>query len=116
MELKLENGGYIPGAGGKMTRVSGAEETAQRVMMKLTAHRGGFALLPGYGSRLHTLLRTARPSTYQTAAMQYIAEALEEEPDVTVQSVEVRPEGEETLRVEVCFTADGVEFQRSMAV
>lgn len=61
MELKLVDGAYVLGAGGRMSRVTKAEEIAQRVMMKLTARRGGFAPLPEYGSALHTLLRTAKP-------------------------------------------------------
>lgn len=116
MELKLVNGTYVPGAGGRLRRVTGAEETAQRVMMKLTARRGGFAPLPDYGSALHTLFRTAKPSAYQTAAMRYIAEALADEPEVTVTDVEVIRTGEESLRVEVGFTVSGVAFRKSVEV
>ena len=83
MELKLEQGRYVPGAGG-LLRVTGANEIAQRVMMKLTARRGGFAPLPEYGSALYTLLHTARPSEYETAAMQYIAQALADEAGLRV--------------------------------
>lgn len=113
MELKLQHGRYVSAAGGQPARVSGPEETAQRVTMKLTAHRGGFAPLPEYGSRLHTLLYTARPSEYQTAAMQFIAEALAEEPDVTVTDVSVRPDGE-ALRIDVDFTVGDVGFQTTI--
>lgn len=115
MELKLQNGRYLPGPRGART-VSGPEETAQRVMMKLTARRGGFAPLPEYGSRLYALLRTAKPSEYQTAAMECVAEALAEEPDVTVNAVEVCRTDEDTLRVDVRFTAGEREFQTSVAV
>jgi len=115
MELKLEGGRYVPGAGGRPERVSGAAETAQRVAMKLTAHRGGFQPLPEYGSRLDTLLYTARPSEYGTAAMQLVAEALSDEPEVTVTSVEVRPEGE-TLRIDVGFTVSDEVFEIAVPV
>lgn len=115
MELKLENGRYVSGTGGPV-RVSGAEETAQRVMMKLAARRGGFAPLPDYGSRLHALLRTVRPSEYQTAAMECVAEALAEEPEVTVNAVEVSRADGDTLRVDVRFTAGDRAFQTAVAV
>lgn len=116
MELKLEQGRYLTGAGGRPVRVSGPEETAQRVAMRLTARRGGFAPLPDYGSRLYTLLYTVRPSEYQTAAMQHIAEALADEPDVTVTAVEVSPADGDTLRVDVRFTAAGQAFQTTVTV
>lgn len=116
MELKLEQGRYVPGPGGRPVTVSGPEETAQRVTMKLTARRGGFLPLPEYGSRLYTLLYTARPSEYQTAAMQMIAEALADEPNVMVTAVEVFPADGETLRVDVRFTAGGQGFQTAVMV
>ena len=39
MEIKLENGNYVPGKYSGLTTVSGDEETAQRIAMKLTARR-----------------------------------------------------------------------------
>ena len=115
MERKLEQGRYVPSSGG-LSRVTGAEEIAQRVMMKLTARRGGFAPLPEYGSALHTLLHTARPGAYETAAMQYIAQALADEPEVTVTAVEVRAADGETLGVDVHFTAAGQAFGTTLTV
>ena len=107
MELKLEQGAYVQAGNGFVT-VSGPEELAQRVMMRLTARRGGFAPLPQYGSRLYLLSRTAKPGQYETAAMQYIAEALEE---VTVTS---RPEG--TLQIDAVFSAEGFSFSGNLTV
>ena len=115
MELKLEQGAYVQAGNGFVT-VSGPEELAQRVMMRLTARRGGFAPLPQYGSRLYLLSRTAKPGQYETAEMQYIAEALEEEPGVTVQEVTVtsRPEG--TLQIDAVFSAEGFSFSGNLTV
>lgn len=115
MELKLEQGAYVP-AGNRLATVSGAEELAQRVLMRLTARRGGFAPLPSYGSRLYLLSRTAKPGQYETAAMQYIAEALEEEPGVTVQEVTVTPGRDGTLRIDAVFSAEGGSFSGNLTV
>lgn len=115
MELKLEQGRYVPGGKGLET-VSGAEEIAQRVVMRLTARRGGFAPLPEYGSRLYLLPRTALPSHWKTAAMHYVAESLAEEPNVVVTDVTVTPLTGDSLRVDVSFTADGTEFTAGVMV
>lgn len=115
MELKLEQGAYVPSGGG-LASVSGGEEIAQRVVMRLTARRGGFAPLPDYGSRLYLLPRTALPSEWKTEAMQSVAEALSEEPDVTVTDVEVTPVAADCLRIDVTFTAQGTQFTAGVQV
>ena len=89
MELKLENGRYVPGPGG-LCRVSGPEETA-----------------------LRELLRAARPSEDSAVARQAVADALSDEPEVAVTAVEAIREGE-TLRVDVHFTAAGQAFQTAV--
>ena len=93
MELMLKDGDYVKNSYHGLAAVSGAEEAAQRIMMKLKARRGGFALLPDYGSRLYTL-GCARPNQRESLARQYVAEALEGE-DVLVEELTLREEGEE---------------------
>ena len=83
MELKLENGGYVPARYLDLATVSGAEELAQRIVMKLTARRGGFAPLPDYGSRLYAL-GAVKAGQREAAARQYIAEALSGETGVAL--------------------------------
>ena len=61
MELKLIDGDYAADASGGLATVSGIEELAQRVLMKLTARRGSFPLMPDYGSRLYTCPRSSPP-------------------------------------------------------
>jgi hypothetical protein len=65
MELRLENGDYVKSGGHTLESVSGTEELAQRLMLRLRARRGGFALRPDYGSRLYTL-SGLRPSERET--------------------------------------------------
>lgn len=116
MELKLEQGAYVAGPTGRPETVTGAWETAQRVMMRLTARRGGFAPLPDYGSRLYLLPRTAKPSQWETAARQYIAEALTEETDAAVTQVRLTPLEDQGLRIDVEFTVDGIPFSAGVTV
>lgn len=105
MEIKLENGNYVPGKYSGLTTVSGDEETAQRIAMKLTARRGGFAPLPDYGSRLYTL-PAVKPSERQTAARQFIAEALSGETDAALSALSIS-QGNGTLSLSLTFQVGG---------
>ena len=50
MELKLENGDYLPDGHGGLQQAE--EELLQRVLSRLSARRGSFPFLPDFGSRL----------------------------------------------------------------
>ena len=63
----------------------------QRVLFRLTAHRGQFPFLETLGSRLWQLGQVPSGQR-QTAAEQYVAEALAEE-EVTVEHVEITDNG-----------------------
>ena len=80
---KLRDGDYRPDGAGGFQQAAGAQEVLERVLFQLTAHRGAFPLLPTVGSRLYLLPR-ARASARQALAAAYTAEALGEEPDLTV--------------------------------
>ena len=77
---------YVPDGVGGLQRVSGKEELLQRVLFRLTARRGGFALLPTLGSDLH-LLGREKPGNRRSAAKKFVAEALDGEAGVTVEDV-----------------------------
>ena len=96
MEWKLIQGDYVPDGTGGLTALSGGEEVLARVLYRLTARRGALPFLPELGSRLY-LLRRERPSARQALAAQYVAEALREEPDLSVRSVELVQDGETGL-------------------
>ena len=55
MELRLEQGDYVPNGAGGFQRLEGAEALLQRVLFRLTARRGQFPFLPELGSRLYAL-------------------------------------------------------------
>ena len=67
-------------------RTEGREALLEQVLFRLTARRGTFPFLPELGSRLWQLgqLPAARR---QSAAEQYVAEALAAEPGLTVEQV-----------------------------
>lgn len=89
-ELKLERGDYVPDGVGGLRRVDGQEALVQRVLFKLTARRGQFPFLEDLGSRLWQLGRLPARQR-QTAAEQYVAEALADEADVAVEAVTLVP-------------------------
>ena len=110
-ELKLENGRYVARAAGGFETVGAAAETVQRLMMRLAARRGGFCLLPEYGSALHTLGRV-RPSLRRNAARQMVYEALLEETGVTIGEVDYAETGDGSAAVTVELTIPGGESAR----
>ena len=81
MELRLEQGDYVPNGAGGFQRLEGAEALLQRVLFRLTARRGQFPFLPELGSRLYQLGRE-KPSAREALALQYVTEALVQEPDL----------------------------------
>lgn len=86
MELKLENGDYVPDGAGGLQCVQSREALLQRVLYKLTARRGQFPFLEDLGSRLWQLGQVS-PAKREAAAAQYVAEALSDEPELQVQDV-----------------------------
>ena len=89
MELKLENGDYLPDGHGGLQQAG--EELLQRVLNRLSARRGSFPFLPDFGSRLY-LLGLAAPSVREAAAERYVTEALAPETALKVESVRLREE------------------------
>jgi len=101
MELKIKDRDYVADGAGGLVHVSGWDELLERVLFKLSVRRGSFALAPELGSRLHLLWRE-KPESRAAAAKQYIAEALADEPELTLEDVTVR-EGKGVLEVELAL-------------
>lgn len=89
MELMLRAGDYVPDGVGGLCRAAGREALLQRVLFRLTARRGQFPFLETLGSRLWLLGRLP-PGKRQSAAEQYVAEALAAEKGLQVAQVELR--------------------------
>ena len=99
MELKLTDGQYSLDEKHAPEEIGGNEELAQRVALKLQVHRGSFLPLPEYGSRLYTLGRI-RPSERETAARQFVLEALGDEDGLSLDTLELtEKDGDAVLRL-----------------
>ena len=105
MELELRDGDYIADGVGGLRRVQGREALLQRVLFRLTARRGAFPFWESLGSRLWELGRVPAPER-RSAARQYVAEALEEEP-VTVEDVELEQGADGTASVTARLRCQG---------
>ena len=101
MELMVRDGDYVPDEGGGYRRAEGSEE-----LLQLPTPRGSFPFLPNLGSRLCQLGR-CKPAQRQNLARQYVAQALEDEPDLTVTAVELEEDG----TMEVALTWQGEELK-----
>lgn len=106
MELKLADGKYLRGDKLGVAQVSELEELLQRIEMKLKIRRGAFLPLPDYGSRLHLLSRE-RPSNRQSAVRQYVLEALADENEVELDSLELMLGTEAEMRLSLVFIYKG---------
>ena len=111
MERILKNGDYVPDGAGGVQSADGASEVLARALFRLTARRGALPFLPTLGSRLCELSRE-KPSQRQTLAEQYVAEALREEGEVSVESVQLEERGEEgTLTVSLRWRGETLTGQ-----
>lgn len=114
MEARIHDGDYIPDGLGGVVRCQGADALLERVLFRLTARRGGLPPLPRLGSRLYLLAR--EPAAQRlSAARQYVAEALAEEP-VAVTDVTLSPESRDRIRMRVLLDYEGTELAVSLTV
>jgi len=92
MELMIRDGDYLPDGQGGYRRAQGGEELLQRVLWRLSIPRGSFPFLPQLGSELYRLGRSS-PSQREGLARQYVAQALADEPNLTVTGVTLEEDG-----------------------
>lgn len=114
METKLSNGDYVPDGLGGVVRCEGADALLQRVLFRLTAHRGQFPPLPELGSRLYLLSREPVKQRL-SAAGQYAAEALAEE-DVTITELTLVPAGDGRSDLTIRLDYEGTELSVTVTV
>ena len=108
MSLLLRNRDYARDGNGGVTVVSGGEALLNEALFRLTARRGSFPFLPELGSRMH-LLRRERPSEWNTLALQYAVEALEDMEGVRVTAASARRDGDGLL-VTVALLHEGASL------
>ena len=110
MDMKLTSGDYVPDSsvGYGFLTVSGGDELLQRVLFRLTAHRGGFPFIPELGSRFWLLPREKK-SNRKSAAMQFAIEALSDMSGISVEDVSVT-ETDDCLEVYVKILYSGETY------
>lgn len=106
MELKFVDGRYVPSAYGGLVTVTGRAELVQRALMRLSARRGGFVMLPDFGSSLHTLF-SVKKSQRAAEARRMVYEALAPETGLEVTDVDYRETGDGTAVVKVYLALAG---------
>jgi len=114
--LKWDNGDYVSNGAGGLKTVSGAEALLTRALMRLTAHRGAFPFLPEFGSRLWQL-GAVGPAGRESAAEQYVTDALSPEEGLSVTGVSLT-EGEAgaAAGMTVTLVYDGTNYALSVTV
>lgn len=113
MALVLRDGDYIA-RNGTLLESAGQEALLQRVLFKLTAHRGTFPFLPDLGSHLWELGRVPAAAR-RSAAEQYVTEALEGE-NLTVDAVTLLPVDESTMAVTVDLSGNDTRLSVNLQV
>lgn len=108
MELKLENGKYVPGEYQGLGKVEGTDEIKQRILMKLRVKKGAFIPMPEYGSRLYSL-SSVKPSLRGAAAKQFVLEALSGEKDLELTKLELFEQNEGEILLGMSFSWKGGE-------
>ena len=106
MGLSLRNGDYVPDGTGGLRRTEGREALLEQVLFRLTARRGTFPFLPELGSRLWQLGQLPAVQR-QSAAEQYVAEALAAGPELPVERVSLPESGGGRSQVTVSLTWQG---------
>ena len=116
MSILMEHKDYMPDGAGSIASAEGGNDILNDILFRLTARRGGFALLPELGSRMY-LLPSAKPSQRAALARQYAAEALADLTGVTVENARVTPT-ETGLNIRVDLIRQGealsVELEESV--
>ena len=96
MSLLLKDRDYVRDGNGGVAVARDGEALVNEALFRLTARRESFPFLPGLGSRMDQL-RRAKPSDWESLALQYAVEALDELEDVTVTGARVRQERDALL-------------------
>ena len=105
--LVLQNGDYKMN-GGVLCQAVRNERVLQRILFKLTARRGQFPFGEERGSRLWELGKIPSAAR-QSAAAQYVTQALEDETNLTVENVVLTSMGEESaLTVDLLYDGESL--------
>ena len=114
MELKRIDGDYVADGIGGLQRLYGTDAVIERVLFRLSVPKGSFSLLPELGSELH-LLGREKSLARASAARQYVAAALREEKNVSVEDVSLAAEGD-ALSLRAVLRIDGADTMLTLSL
>lgn len=114
MSILMDQRDYVADGAGSVASVSGGNAVLSDILFRLSARRGGFVLMPEFGSRMH-LLGKEKPSARAVLAQQYAAEALADLDDVTVTGAAVTTGGDR-LKVKVELAWQGETLTAELEV
>ncbi len=103
MDTMLQNGDLALCERGFPITVTGVQEHAQRLLLRLSTQKGAFALDPSFGSELHRL----RGSNLSREAERLVAQAAAQIPGVTVQTVTCTQAEQGAVRLDIHLVAAG---------
>lgn len=115
MELKRIDGDYVADGIGGLQRLYGTDAVIERVLFRLSVPKGSFSLLPELGSELH-LLGREKPLARASAARQYVAAALREEENVSVEDVSLTAAEGDTLSLRAVLRIDGADTALTLSL
>lgn len=95
-----------------MTNLKGAEAVLQRLTLRLTTRLGSLHFAPEFGSRLYLLPRE-KPSARLALARAYVQEAVAEEREVYLDSVDFVQTGDRAA-LTAAFTWQGETLQLTL--
>ena len=111
MSILMKERDYVPDGAGSVSSARGGEAVISDVLFRLSARRGGFALMPGFGSRMYRL-RSEKPSARTALARQYAVEALSDLEDVAVTDAAVSVSGDKLLiRVDLAWQGQALAVE-----
>lgn len=115
MALLVKDGDYVSDGHGGFESVRDADALMQRVLLRLTAHRGAFPFLENFGSRLWKL-GSVPAARRQSAAEQAVAEALADETELSVEEVVLSGAADGALALTVRLNYRGSDLSVGMTV
>lgn len=112
MELKIQDGDYVPDGIGGLETVDGTAALVQRVLYRLQVRRGSFPFLTDMGSCLWKL-GALSPAERSAAAKQYVAEALADEKGLSVKGVTLEDgeDGTAVLTAELAYSGENLSVE-----
>ncbi len=112
MDTLLQNGDYAKDERGYPVTVSGAQELAQRVLIRLTTKKGGFAPDPALGSALHRI----KGAAFAADAQRQVSEAVLMVGGLQLRGITCTEQPQNAVRIDIRLAGQGAQPALSVTV